>query len=66
MDLSTFVNTPLISVFALYNSKKNKAHIMLAKNTLIRVATFIDELKYNKHANQELCDDLNDLERLLD
>ena len=65
MKIKDLSDLPKISVFALFNPKKNKVHLMYAKNTLIKLAKFIDELKYNKNRNKELCDDVEDLEVII-
>ncbi len=65
MKVSTLTSLPKTSVFALFNPKKNKVHIMYAKNTPIKLIKFIDELKYNKHRNKELCEDVDDLELII-
>jgi len=65
MNLTELANLPNCSVFALYNSKKNKVQLMYAKNTLTKLAKTIDELRNNTHSNKELCNDLDDLEFVL-
>ena len=65
MKLSNLSNLPNNSVFALHNPKKNKVHLMYAKNTLVRLARFIDELRNRENSLTELCDDLDDLELVI-
>ena len=65
MKLSVLTTLPKTSVFALFNPKKNKVHLMYAKNTMVKLVKFLDELKYNKHRNKELCEDVDDLELII-
>jgi len=65
MKLTDLAKLPYISVFCLYNPKKNKVYLAHTNNMLLRFAKLIDELRQHHHSNKELCEDIDDLELVI-
>lgn len=66
MDVLTILrDAPKSAVFALYNPKKKKVFVTLARNYLKRISTLVTELNDGSFKDNEMCQDFQDLKLIL-